>query len=160
MTPSFSANLDRKIFRCFGCNIHGNAVQLYAQWKKISYESAIEELQHGAVVRDTAQIRVRNIALSFTQRCKLYQIFYQNLVDDGPGLTYLQQKRGISADVARRLGVRFVPPDSHLREFASTLLKACPYDWWFNAGFFDERHRFVYSEHPIIFPFFHHYHRS
>lgn len=43
-TRSFSASLDKKLFKCFGCGIRGNAIQLYSRWKNISVEAAKIEL--------------------------------------------------------------------------------------------------------------------
>lgn len=58
-TRSFSANLEKKLFNCFGCGIRGNAIGLYAKWKHVDYQVAKVDLEEQPDFRSLDMLAVK-----------------------------------------------------------------------------------------------------
>ncbi|MCK5728976.1 MAG: DNA primase, partial [Methylococcales bacterium] len=43
-TPSFSANLKRQTYHCFGCGVGGNAISFLMEYSNLDFIEAIEDL--------------------------------------------------------------------------------------------------------------------
>ncbi len=148
-TKSFSANLDAKLFHCFGCKIKGNAIQLYARWKNVSIDTAKTELDEAMEIRSidflARQLDVRK-PVPVWRRLQLMAKYINQL----PLLTSSSEpkkymnSRGLSDKVLDQFGVRawkevqFLPED---KEDLTTM------------GILHEDGRDRFSSHPIIFPY-------
>ncbi|MDP5254500.1 MULTISPECIES: DNA primase [unclassified Vibrio] len=43
-TPSFSVSQDKQFYHCFGCGVHGNAIDFMMEYERLDFPEAIEEL--------------------------------------------------------------------------------------------------------------------
>ena len=43
-TPSFSVSQDKQFYHCFGCGVHGNAIDFLMEYDRLEFVEAIEEL--------------------------------------------------------------------------------------------------------------------
>jgi len=47
-TPSFSVSPEKQFYHCFGCGVHGNAIDFIINFDRLDFVEAIEELAHTA----------------------------------------------------------------------------------------------------------------
>ena len=43
-TPSFSVSQEKQFYHCFGCGVHGNAIDFLMEYERLEFVEAIEEL--------------------------------------------------------------------------------------------------------------------
>lgn len=113
-SPSFMVNPSKNICKCFVCGAGGNPISFYSQYKKISYDKAIEELSETykipirAVYRDKKQNQENNLYYQVMEEAQNYfkdEIFKNSGRD---ALDYLV-KRGIKPEKIRELGIGYAP---------------------------------------------------
>lgn len=116
-TKSFSANLESKLFHCFGCKKKGNAIQLYAIWKNISTDLAKQELED---LPDIRSIEMLQNQLNSPKQPPAWRriMLMTNYVKQLPLLvdTPLKQhfnERGLSDATLRRFALRAFKPIQH-----------------------------------------------
>lgn len=153
LTKSFSANLDRKIFHCFGCGIKGDAIKLYSLWKRISYNDAEKELSRNPIIRDLSKLTIKKSGMPFSRKVELITEFIKMLPSIGKGYTYLRG-RGISSKIIIDMNLRFLPETVEERDnlYVSLRNKGTDQEWR-QVGIFDEESKLRFYNHPIIFPF-------
>lgn len=153
-TKSFSANLDLKLFNCFGCGIRGNAIQLYARWKNIDFKTAAQEIESLPDLRSMehldAQLVTRKPIATWVR-----MNIYTDFVNQSPLATSNQMikaylnSRGLSDAMLDNFGIRAY----------SGKWDKCPYtqEQLIGAGVLDEtrdgRIRDRFDNHQIIFPY-------
>lgn len=128
-TPSFSVSPSKQFYHCFGCGAHGNVISFLMEYDKLEFLEAIEELAalHGLEVphENLRQSDSRSPQVSYKAKRDLYgllseitQFYQQNLQQDIPSQSYLQQ-RGLSPEIIARFEIGFAPNayDAVLRKF-------------------------------------------
>lgn len=128
-TPSFSVSPSKQFYHCFGCGAHGNVISFLMEYDKLEFPEAIEELAalHGLEVprENLRQFDSRSPQVSYKAKRDLYgllseitQFYQQNLQQDIPSQSYLQQ-RGLSPEIIARFEIGFAPNayDAVLRKF-------------------------------------------
>lgn len=128
-TPSFSVSPSKQFYHCFGCGAHGNVISFLMEYDKLEFPEAIEELAalHGLEVprENLRQSDSRSLQVSYKAKRDLYgllseitQFYQQNLQQDIPSQSYLQQ-RGLSPEIIARFEIGFAPNayDAVLRKF-------------------------------------------
>ena len=111
-TPSFSVNVDRQIYHCFGCGKGGTVFQFIMDIENLSFPDAVQFLakRAGMEVPDDGQDVNRG------RRSRMLQLnrdaarfFYQQLIapSGGPAQAYVK-KRGIT-DMVKPFGLGFAP---------------------------------------------------
>lgn len=128
-TPSFSVSPSKQFYHCFGCGAHGNVISFLMEYDKLEFPEAIEELAtlHGLEVprENLRQSAPRSPQVGYKAKRDLYgllseitQFYQQNLQQDIPSQSYLQQ-RGLSPEIIARFEIGFAPNayDAVLRKF-------------------------------------------
>lgn len=128
-TPSFSVSPSKQFYHCFGCGAHGNVISFLMEYDKLEFPEAIEELAalHGLEVprENLRQSDSRSPQVGYKAKRDLYgllseitQFYQQNLQQDIPSQSYLQQ-RGLSPEIIARFEIGFAPNayDAVLRKF-------------------------------------------
>ncbi len=119
-TPSFTLNLERKTYYCFGCQQKGNAISLLMQLEQLSFPEAVRKLakQVGFTLPQKAQSQLQ--AQSRKKREALYALhaqvhksFRQNLRSERGQMArnYLEQ-RGVSPAIQEQFELGYAVSDS------------------------------------------------
>ncbi|WP_394240089.1 DNA primase [Vibrio astriarenae] len=120
-TPSFSVSQEKQFYHCFGCGVHGNAIDFLMEYERLEFVEAIEELasylglevpreqrpghtQHQGPTASTEQKRnlydlMGSIAQFYRQQLKL--------ASSKIAIDYLKE-RGLSKDVVQKFGIGYV----------------------------------------------------
>ena len=117
LTKSFSADFGKKVYFCFGCSIKGNAIDLFARWRNITYQQACQELEtlpnfrslnaldmKLATEKEMPAYRKLEIMTTLIERCR--PIGANGLLDDA--YNYMLG-RGISHQTLSDFGIRIAP---------------------------------------------------
>ncbi|MBE1276329.1 DNA primase [Enterovibrio baiacu] len=118
-TPSFSVSQEKQFYHCFGCGVHGNAIDFIMEFDRLEFVEAIEELasQLGLEVpRENDNGAPKGPYARSDQKRDLYQMmgqiaqFYQSSLRTEAGhvaIDYLKG-RGLSGEIVQKFGVGFV----------------------------------------------------
>ncbi len=125
-TPSFSVSQEKQFYHCFGCGVHGNAIDFLMEYERLEFPDAIEELASflGLEVPREQRPGSNNSGshapqASSEQKRSLYDLlgsvaqFYRqqlSLSSSRPAIEYLKN-RGLSGDVIQKFGIGFVPDE-------------------------------------------------
>jgi len=150
-TPSFSVNIEKKVFHCFSsaCAVRGSAIALYALWKQISYEQAESDIQYlptrRSITKLQKQLAKERVTMSTEFRLKVLTDFTlaMPLLSQSPYARVLENRR-ISRVVMDWFGLRAYD-EKAASKFDPNLL--------FQAGIANIWRNVVFSKHPILFPF-------
>ncbi|MGL4402905.1 MAG: DNA primase [Fusobacteriaceae bacterium] len=113
-SPSFMVNPSKNICKCFVCGAGGNPISFYSQYKKISYDKAIEELSGTykipirSIYKDKKQNQENNLYYEIMEEAQNY---FKNEIFKNSGrdaLDYLV-KRGIKPEKIREIGIGYAP---------------------------------------------------
>jgi DNA primase len=121
-TPSFSVSQEKQFYHCFGCGVHGNAIDFMMEYERLDFVEAIEELAGTLglnVPREQRQGRAPGNqpprANSETKR-SLYDLlesvaqFYRQQLKKPTAqvaIDYLRN-RGVSGEIAQKFGIGYV----------------------------------------------------
>lgn len=150
-TKSFSADLDKKIFHCFGCGAGGDAIDLYALWKKVSKEEAAKVLLEGTIVRSTAHLKIRQSSVLPSRRARLFEWFISKLDRESKYSDYLLY-RNLHYSTISNAGIKFLPLD--YSTLVQQMLALDSKEVWVEVGLLTEAGELRLANHPIIFPFY------
>ncbi|SNC58604.1 DNA primase [Sodalis endosymbiont of Henestaris halophilus] len=126
-TPSFTVNVEKQFFHCFGCGAHGNVIDFLMKYDRLKFVQSIEELatQHGLKV--PYEVGSGQNYQEYCQRQILYQLmdklskFYQQALKAPPaaGVNHYLQQRGLSEDIIKYFAIGFAPPgwDNVIKRF-------------------------------------------
>ncbi|NAW97635.1 MULTISPECIES: DNA primase [unclassified Vibrio] len=120
-TPSFSVSQEKQFYHCFGCGVHGNAIDFMMEYERLEFVEAIEELASfvGLEVpreqRSSGHFSSAPKANSEEKRT-LYDLmgsiaqFYRNQLKV-PGnrhaIEYLKD-RGLSGEIVQKFGIGYI----------------------------------------------------
>ncbi len=121
-TPSFSVSQEKQFYHCFGCGVHGNAIDFIMEFERLEFVEAIEELASYLgldVPREQrsggGQVNSGPQASSSEKR-NLYDLmgsiaqFYRNqlkLPASKVAIEYLKD-RGLSGEIVQKFGIGYV----------------------------------------------------
>jgi len=96
-TPSFTVSYEKQFYYCFGCNIHGNAIDFLIHYEHLSFVESIEELAmiHGISIpfenriQNNLYLKKQKLYLLMKKICKLYQ---KNIHLANTAFKYLSQR--------------------------------------------------------------------
>jgi len=119
-TPSFSVSQEKQFYHCFGCGVHGNAIDFIMEFERLEFVEAIEELASFLgldVPREQRSGAISTAPRANTeQKRNLYDLmggisqFYRSqlkLSANKPAIEYLKN-RGLSGDIVQKFGIGFV----------------------------------------------------
>lgn len=125
-TPSFSVNQTKQFYHCFGCGVHGDAIDFLKEFSGLNFVEAIEELAH-SVGLEVPQERgvIKQVDSTLYQLMLDVAEFYQANLKQHPAseiaVAYLK-RRGLTGEIAKEYGLGFAPSgwDNVLSTFGKT----------------------------------------
>lgn len=125
--PSFCVSQQKQFYHCFGCGIHGNAIDFLMQYDHLHFPEAIEALAKQLGI----EVPYQQISASqkksapeqnlFELLENIAQFYQQELRQQQNAIDYLKN-RGISGSIAKEFGLGFSPTgwDPVLKKFGKT----------------------------------------
>jgi len=103
--PSFTVNLEKQIYYCFGCHEGGNAINFLMKYENLTFQEALENLgsQYGIEVARRSGTK-RTSALDALS--KLAHYYHQALKRSGTAQEYLA-RRGIDTHIIKEFMIGF-----------------------------------------------------
>lgn len=120
-TPSFVVSPEKKIFKCFGCGVAGNAINFHMAIKKLNFADALGELAEkiGLTIaagrgKSTKKTKSQRDKLAILEDCALF--FSQNLFDKKGqyGIKYLNEIRGLDVNFIEKEQLGYAPGGKEL----------------------------------------------
>src|SRR5690606_15963624 len=119
-TPSFIVSPTRQTYHCFGCGVHGSAINFLMEHLGLAFPEAVRELAQGVgltVPEDEATPEERERANALKQRqatlgevlTKAAEHYRAQLKATPRAVTYLKG-RGLSGRIAAQFGLGYAPP--------------------------------------------------
>lgn len=115
-TPSFVVTPDRQTYHCFGCGVHGNAIDFLIEHDRLSFPEAVEELaQRAGMELPTGDEPVakgpdlKPILATLEHAARLYHDQLRDHARASRAIDYLK-RRGLSGEMAKRFDIGFAPP--------------------------------------------------
>lgn len=126
-TPSFTVNLQKGLFKCFGCGASGDVINFYMKIKGLDFKTAVIELAKKAgLTIDEATFEERKKELDLVELnfkiAKLYHNYLLRSEEGSKGLSYLQS-RGLSLETIRHFMLGYAPSQGRV---ISSLLRTDP----------------------------------
>jgi DNA primase len=121
-TPSFSVSQEKQFYHCFGCGVHGNAIDFMMEFERLDFVEAIDELAGilGLEVpreqRQTGLSQKPDQRVNSEKKRSLYDLlesvsqFYRQQLKTPTAqiaIDYLRA-RGVSGEIAQKFGIGYV----------------------------------------------------
>ncbi|MDR9827153.1 DNA primase [Vibrio sp. FNV 38] len=120
-TPSFSVSQEKQFYHCFGCGVHGNAIDFLMEYERLDFVEAIDELASYLGLEVPREQRPGHSAhqgptASTEQKRNLYDLmgsiaqFYRQQLKLGTSkvaIDYLKE-RGLSKEIVQKFGIGYV----------------------------------------------------
>ena len=119
-TPSFSVSQEKQFYHCFGCGVHGNAIDFIMEFERLDFVEAIEELASYLGLEVPREQRSGAITTApranSEQKRNLYDLmegisqFYRSqlkLSANKPAIEYLKN-RGLSGEIVQKFSIGYV----------------------------------------------------
>ncbi|MCG6862699.1 MAG: DNA primase [Chromatiaceae bacterium] len=115
-TPSFTVTPSRQTYHCFGCGVHGNAIDFLIEHDRLSFLEAVEELAQQAGLEVPAGSEtthpgpdLRPLFDLLDQAAALYRQQLRRHPQAPRAVEYLKG-RGLTGEVAAAFGLGYAPP--------------------------------------------------
>ncbi|MGR5067943.1 MULTISPECIES: DNA primase [Vibrio] len=122
-TPSFSVSQEKQFYHCFGCGVHGNAIDFIMEFERLDFVEAIEELASYLGLDVPREQRSGGSGpsnsgpqASSSEKRSLYDLmgsiaqFYRNQLKQPASkvaIEYLKD-RGLSGEIVQKFGIGYV----------------------------------------------------
>lgn len=119
-TPSFSVSQEKQFYHCFGCGVHGNAIDFIMEFERLEFVEAIEELASYLSLDVPREERNGSVSsgprANTEQKRNLYDLmgsisqFYRSQLKQSANkhaIEYLKD-RGLSGEIVQKFGIGFV----------------------------------------------------
>lgn len=121
-TPSFSVSQEKQFYHCFGCGVHGNAIDFMMEYERLDFVEAIEELagtlglnvpreqrQGGAPGNQPPRANSETKRSLYDLLESVAQFYRQQLKKPTAqvAIDYLRN-RGVSGEIAQKFGIGYV----------------------------------------------------
>lgn len=119
-TPSFSVSQEKQFYHCFGCGVHGNAIDFVMEFDNLDFVESIEELANGLGLDVPREQRSGEVSsaprANSEEKRSLYDLmgsisqFYASQLKvsaNTPAIDYLKQ-RGLSGEIVKKFGIGYV----------------------------------------------------
>ncbi|WP_348769467.1 DNA primase [Buchnera aphidicola] len=112
-TPSFTVSYEKQFYYCFGCNIHGNAIDFLINYENLNFIESIEELSlmHGLLI--PFENNIQSEQNDYFKKQKLYlltdkisKLYQKNIMLTSSACEYLIQ-RGINKSMIQFFSIGF-----------------------------------------------------
>ncbi|AKJ28632.1 DNA primase [Caldimonas brevitalea] len=118
-TPSFTVSPTRQTYHCFGCGVHGNAIDFLMEQTGLGFVDALKDLaqQCGLEVPqdDTSPEQRAQAAQAREQQATLTEVLakagehYRKQLKQSPRAVDYLKRRGLTGEVAARFGLGYAP---------------------------------------------------
>ena len=124
-TPSFSVSQEKQFYHCFGCGVHGNAIDFLMEYDRLEFVEAIEDLASSIGLEVPREQRNGNNAFTkgptanSEQKRSLYDLmtaigqYYKDQLKVSANkiaIDYLKG-RGLSGEIVQKFGIGYVPDE-------------------------------------------------
>ncbi len=121
-TPSFSVSQEKQFYHCFGCGVHGNAIDFMMEYERLEFPEAIEELASSLGLevpreeRSNSGFNSNKPKVSTEEKRNLYDLmgsiaqFYRQQLKQSSNrhaIEYLKD-RGLSGEIVQKFGIGYV----------------------------------------------------
>ncbi len=121
-TPSFSVSQEKQFYHCFGCGVHGNAIDFMMEYERLEFPEAIEELASSLGLevpreeRSNSSFKSNTPKVSSDEKRNLYDLmgsiaqFYRQQLKvpaNRHAIEYLKN-RGLSGEIVQKFGIGYV----------------------------------------------------
>ncbi|EKO3964005.1 DNA primase [Vibrio fluvialis] len=121
-TPSFSVSQEKQFYHCFGCGVHGNAIDFMMEYERLEFPEAIEELasflglevpreerSNGSFNKNTPRANSEEKRNLYDLMGSIAQFYRQQLkvASNRHAIDYLKN-RGLSGEIVQKFGIGFV----------------------------------------------------
>ncbi len=121
-TPSFSVSQEKQFYHCFGCGVHGNAIDFMMEYERLEFPEAIEELASSLGLevpreeRSNGGFNSNKPKVSTEEKRNLYDLmgsiaqFYRQQLKQSSNrhaIEYLKN-RGLSGEIVQKFGIGYV----------------------------------------------------
>jgi DNA primase len=119
-TPSFSVSQEKQVYHCFGCGVHGNAIDFIMEFERLDFVEAIEELASFLGLDVPREQRSGEISTApranSEQKRNLYDLmggisnFYRSQLKISANKTAIDylKNRGLSGEIVQKFGIGYV----------------------------------------------------
>ncbi|WP_413111187.1 DNA primase [Thaumasiovibrio sp. DFM-14] len=113
-TPSFSVSQEKQFYHCFGCGVHGNAIDFIMEFDRLEFPDAIEELASSLgmdVPRENTpgqQGANREVKRNLYDAMGQIAEFYQSQLRHAPDAIEYLKGRGLSGDIVKQFGIGYI----------------------------------------------------
>jgi DNA primase len=110
-TPSFTVSPGKGFYHCFGCGVHGNALDFLMQYDHMEFVEAVESLagvMGVEVPREESLQPARSYDALFELASRVEHFFEAQLKANQPAVDYMKA-RGIDGATAKRFGLGYAP---------------------------------------------------
>lgn len=136
-TPSFSVNVEKKFFHCFGCKASGDVVKFVMLYDNLEYENAIEKLAAEAGIKVSSRNSVINPNKVYIDiNSKFSDLCHEILKDKTSfyGINYLRGRQ-LNDDMIDRYQLGYLPINRG-EEVFNRLREEFPQEAIFKSGLF------------------------
>ncbi|WP_339386336.1 DNA primase [Vibrio caribbeanicus] len=133
-TPSFSVSQDKQFYHCFGCGVHGNAIDFMMEYERLDFVEAIEELANtlGLDVpreqRAGTSFSSKQPQANSEQKRNLYDLmasvshYYRDQLKQSKAAIDYLKDRGLSGPIVQKFGIGYIADewDSIRKNFGQT----------------------------------------
>ncbi|NNN44527.1 MULTISPECIES: DNA primase [unclassified Vibrio] len=121
-TPSFSVSQEKQFYHCFGCGVHGNAIDFLMEYERLEFPEAIEELASSLGLevpreeRPGGPFNKQAPSTNSEEKRTLYDLmgsiaqFYRQQLKaptSRQAIEYLKN-RGLSGEIVQKFGIGYV----------------------------------------------------
>ncbi|MCR5125911.1 MAG: DNA primase [Treponema sp.] len=162
-TPSFSVNVDRKFYHCFGCKASGNVIKFVQEIEKISFPEAIERLakrygvelhyDDGEYVPDESEKRKKEYIELYNRMAGSFHYILTQTESGANALKYIKG-RGLTDETIEKFRLGYAPAD---RFWLRNFLKSQNFtdDFLAESGLFSRKYRDIaFFTDRLMFPIF------
>ncbi len=151
-TPSFTVNLEKQIYYCFGCHEGGNAVHFLAKYDHLTFQEALETLANQLGIKIQSRSSGRRMPI-LDALSKLADYYRANIAKSAAARAYLA-RRGINQKVIDEFRLGYSEKVTHTQELSKRL--GIPLDLLFSIGLFKMRGNDVYDifRGRVVIPIF------
>jgi len=111
-TPSFTVNVEKQFYYCFGCGVHGTAITFLIEYKHLNFVEAVHELASrlGIEMEYEQGSSVKSYDELYQLMIEASKFFKQQLRNSSKAINYLKA-RGVTGEIARDFGLGYAPAE-------------------------------------------------
>lgn len=113
-TPSFSVNLPKQFYHCFGCGKSGNALTFLIEHDRLNFIEAVTYLAEKVSLpiphQQKGEYKKKQSHQNLYQLLAKVSLYYQQALQHSPKAQAYLAKRGLTASTIQHFGIGYAPP--------------------------------------------------